>query len=217
MLDLLMLLRFSSSLMVITSVAIIEMRNLRHSAYAYMVQSAILSLDFSLIGAITGEWHMYLWTLSSLVTKVMLVPAAVLWAVNKTNERDEMRPVLPLPLSFGFEGAIVMSLFLIAPSVFPAAESRFPSSIPISLVLFMIGLFGMLSRRCAIKQALCLCHMENGIHLFLASLAYKSPMTVEVGILTDAIAAVVILLYIAVQVKRVVGTLDTFKLSMLRW
>jgi hydrogenase-4 component E len=59
--------------------------------------------------------------------------------------------------------------------------------------------------------------MENGVHLFLASLAYRSPITVEIGILTDAIAAVVILLYTAIQLKRVVGTLDTFKLSLLRW
>jgi hydrogenase-4 component E len=215
--DLAFLFRFLSSIMVITSVAIIELRDLRRSAYAYMLQSAILSADFSLIAMMTSEWHMYLWTVSSLVTKVLLVPKVLIWATEKTGERIEVKPVLPLTVSFGFEGAIIISLFLVAPFVFPSAESRFPSSIPISLVLFMIGIFGMLSRKCALKQVLCLCHMENGVHLFLASLAYRSPMTVEIGILTDAIAAVVILLYMAIQLKRVVGTLDTFKLSLLRW
>jgi len=216
-LDLAFLFRFLSSIMVITSVAIIEIRDLRRSSYAYMVQSAILSADFSLIAMMTGEWHMYLWTMSSLITKVLLVPRAMIWAIERTGERSEIRPVLPLTASFGLEGAIIISLFLISPSVFPLAESRFPSSIPISLVLFMIGIFGMLSRRCALKQVLCLCHMENGVHLFLASLAYRSPITVEIGILTDAIAAIVILLYMAIRLKHVAGTLDTFKLSLLRW
>jgi len=211
-----------SSAIMVTSIFIIESRSLRKSTYAYAIQSALLSCTFALIAVITSERHMFIWCLTALVTKAVAVPLMILWAIKQVREEIEMSPLLPLIPSFAVECCIIALSFSTVsyffPVVFPIELERyFKLLLSISVMLLFVGVYGMMSRRCALKQAICLCHMENGVHLLLASLAYQSPITVEIGILTDAIVAIAILLYLAVVIKQVLGTLDTLKLSILRW
>jgi hydrogenase-4 component E len=58
--------------------------------------------------------------------------------------------------------------------------------------------------------------MENGAHLTLAFMAFNAPETVEIGILTDAVFAVIIMSLIAVRLYSVAGTLDTDTLTSLK-
>jgi len=47
-------------------------------------------------------------------------------------------------------------------------------------------------------------------------MAYNAPETVEIGILTDAIFAVIIMSLIGVQIFKTMNTLDTDKLTVLK-
>jgi len=68
----------------------------------------------------------------------------------------------------------------------------------------------------AIKQILAYCLFENGIHLSLALMAYNSHELVELGILTDAIFAVIIMSVLAIRFYKAYDSLDTSKASNLR-
>jgi hydrogenase-4 component E len=58
--------------------------------------------------------------------------------------------------------------------------------------------------------------MENGSHLTLALLAFRAPELVEIGIATDAVFAVVVLVLLAGQIYGRLHTLDSAELNVLK-
>ena len=93
-----------------------------------------------------------------------------------------------------------------------------PDHIPLiaSITIFMIGIFGFILRNSVIKQILAYCMFENGIHLSLALMAYNSPEIAELGILTDAIFAVIIMSVLAERFYKYFGSLDVSKATELK-
>jgi hydrogenase-4 component E len=74
----------------------------------------------------------------------------------------------------------------------------------------------ILTQRNLLKQALGFCLMENGSHLTLALLAHDAPELVEVGIATDAVFGVVIMVVLGMQIFKNLGTLDAASLTSLK-
>jgi hydrogenase-4 component E len=58
--------------------------------------------------------------------------------------------------------------------------------------------------------------MENGSHITLALLASTAPNLVEIGVATDAIFAVLIMLIVASMIYRVNKTVDAHDLTELK-
>jgi hydrogenase-4 component E len=58
--------------------------------------------------------------------------------------------------------------------------------------------------------------MENGSHLTLALLAYNAPGLVEIGIATDAVFAVIIMVLLANQIYKHLKILDVAELNSLK-
>lgn len=207
-----------STLMICTAFLIVELRNLKYSTYSYIAQALLLVTTFLIIAFTHGIGHLYIWAASALITKAILIPWLVLLALNKTGVVYEERAVLPLVASIIVDCCLTALAFALAWRLpLPEALKPFRVSLGVSLTLFFMGIWGMVSKGCAVKQTICLCHLENGIHLLLALLAYATPVTVEIGILTDAIFAVAIMLYLAMLIKSVTGSLDTYRLCYLRW
>jgi hydrogenase-4 component E len=89
-------------------------------------------------------------------------------------------------------------------------------ALAVSIAHFLLGLLCMLTRKNALKQILGYCLLENGSHLTLALMAYNAPETVEIGILTDAVFAVLIMTVLARRLLKGFGTLDTSKHTLLK-
>ena len=77
---------------------------------------------------------------------------------------------------------------------------RVQARLAVSMAHFFFGELCILTQRNLFKQVLGFCLMENGSHLTLALLAYNAPELVEIGIATDAVFGVVIMV--------VLGTAD---------
>ena len=73
-----------------------------------------------------------------------------------------------------------------------------------------------MTQRNIFKQILGFCLMENGSHLTLALLAYSAPELVEIGIATDAVFAVIIIVLLANQIYKRLHTLDSAELNVLK-
>jgi hydrogenase-4 component E len=86
----------------------------------------------------------------------------------------------------------------------------------VSVAHFFFGQRCILTQRNIFKQVLGFCLMENGSHLTLALLAYSAPDLVEIGIATDAVFAVVIMVLLANQIFRKLHTLDSSELNVLK-
>jgi len=113
----------------------------------------------------------------------------------------------------GFSLAIAMSIYPIYLK-FSLIQEHAP--LIASIVVFMIGIFGFILRKTAIKQILAFCTFENGIHLTLALTAYNSPEIMEIGVLTDALFAVIIMAIFVLRFYKYFGSLDVSKASSLK-
>ncbi len=215
------LIRTLSLSMVITSVVAVEVRRLRLAAGAYAVQ-ALLLVGLLLSYAQVNP-ALYWWAATAFLTKAVLTPWFLFRYIGRTQE-------LEVPPLIGFVPSVVLAsllmiLFfrlthgqveLLAPSPH-AQEEVFRTNLAVASTVFVLGIYGILSRRDAVKTVIGLCLLENGVHLSLVSLAPELSETALFGIASEVVVTVFLLLYVIEGVYRVFGTTDTFRLRELQW
>jgi hydrogenase-4 component E len=210
-----------SLIMIITSVAAVESHNLKRAATAYCLQALLICgiiLSFA-----SGNSALYMWAAVALVTKAIMIPWLLLHYVSKTDE-TEVRATI------GFGPSVLLAALLLVASYTlthkyvdflaptpEAAEGVFRTNLAVSMTIFALGLYAILSRRDAIKTVIGLCLLENAIHLSLVSLAPHTPETALVGIATEVVITVAMLLYVIAGIREQIGSTDTFEMSELRW
>ncbi|MFO7248907.1 MAG: hydrogenase 4 membrane subunit [Bacillota bacterium] len=202
-------------MLILTSMLVVEARKLRVAAYMYSLQSLVLVAIFLSLATFLHAEPLYVWSITALITKAFLVPAFLIRTLKTVGEQTDgetisatasvFLAVLLVALSFG----VVDSL-----QTYAILKIRVPMAV--SIAHFLLGLLCILVKRNALKQILGYCLMENGSHLTLALMAYNAPETVEIGILTDAVFAVLILTVIAKRLYKGFGTLDTGKHTLLK-
>jgi hydrogenase-4 component E len=210
-----------SLIMIITSVAAVESYNLKRSATAYCLQ-ALLVCGLILAFA-RGNPALYMWAAVALVTKAVITPWLLLHYISRTGEQ-EVRPIIGFGPSVLLASALLVASYtlthryvdFLAPTP-EAAQGVFRTNLAVSMTVFALGLYAILSRRDAIKTVIGLCLLENAIHLSLVSLVPHMRETALVGIATEVVITVAMLLYVIAGIREQVGTTDTFELSELHW
>lgn len=207
--------------LIITSFLVIELRNLRHSAYCYIVQALLMCTLFIVFAAYNKG--LYLWALTAFVTKVIVIPMLLLRFIKRTTSQ-EFPPLIGYLWSIVLISIIVVVFTrvthqyvgFVAPTS-AAMQEPFRTNLAVSLTIFLMGLYCMLTRRDAIKTVHGLLILENGVHLSLVSLAPLIRETAIIGIVTDVVIAVYLLLYVIFGVYQKFGSTDTYQLQGLRW
>ncbi len=199
-------------LMMGTSFAVFSLRQYRHSIQAYALQTLLLVLVFLLLHVKYDAHELLIWSGTAFVMKVILVPLFLLRVVKKLGVVVEDEPVG----GFFISPVIALSFSLAVAMMFYKVFIHFSliqDTLPLFAApfIFMMGIFGFILRNSFIKQILAYCLFENGIHLSLALMAYNAHELVEVGILTDAIFAVLIMGILAKRFYATYESLDTSK------
>ncbi|KHO62861.1 hydrogenase 4 membrane subunit [Thermoanaerobacter sp. YS13] len=204
-----------SVLLILTSMLVVETRKLGMAAYMYRFQSLVLVTIFLSIAVFMEAKPLYIWSITALITKTFLVPYLILKFLKRVKEQEEGVAIdrkLTIILAVG----ILALSFAVVEPFHMQAVLKLRVALAVSIAHFMLGLLCILARKNALKQILGYCLMENGSHLTLAIMAYNAPETVEIGILTDAVFAVLIMTIIARRLFKDFGTLDTDKLTLLK-
>lgn len=210
-----------SIVMVMTSVAAVEFRNLNRAAQAYRLQALLIA---GLICAFAvGNPALYVWAVVAVITKAVLTPHFIFRYISKAQE-DEVPAILGFGpsvviasgLLFAFYKLTHTYVYLLAPTP-EAALGVFRTNLAISLTVFVLGLYAILSRRDAIKTVIGLCLLENAVHLSLVSLAPSLRETALIGVATEVVVTVYLLLYVISGIREKFGTTDTFELANLHW
>jgi len=214
-------LRTLSMTLIVTSVAAVEVRRLPWSVVAYVFQALIivaLLLSFAVVNP-----ALYWWAGTALITKAVLVPLFLVWAIRGADQQ-EMKPLIGFGPSV-IVAAVLMLVFyylthryasLLAPTELASREA-FRTNLAVASTIFALGLYGMLTRRDAIKTVIGLCLLENGVHLSLVSLAPELPETALFGVASEVVVTVFLLLVVIRGVRDKFGTTDTLKLKELQW
>ncbi len=203
--------------MIVTSLAVFGLRNLKLSIIAYAIETLLLVSIFFLLSEKFNAEQLTTWAIVAFFTKVIFVPAILFWLVKKLGVVSEDEPVggffVSPVIAMGFSLALSMSIH---PVFLKFSLIKEEIMLIAAGTVFMMGIFGFMLRNSFIKQILAYCLFENGIHLSLALMAYNSHELVELGILTDAIFAVIIMSILAIRFYKAYDSLDTSKASNLR-
>ena len=203
--------------MIVTSLAVFGLRNLKLSIGIYAIQTLFLVSIFFMLYSNFNAPQLRTWAVVAFFTKVIFVPAILFYLIKKLGVISEDEPVggffVSPVIAMGFSLAIAMTINPILLK-FSLIQERIV--LIAAVTVFMMGIFGFMLRNSFIKQILAYCLFENGIHLSLALMAYNSHELVELGILTDAIFAVIIMSILAVRFYKAYDGLDTSKASNLR-
>jgi len=214
------LLESLSMVIIITSVAAVELRRLRSSAVAYSLQALLIVALLVSFGTLNHA--LYWWAGTAFVTKALLTPYLLLRAMGK-DEREE-RPLIGFAPSVVVAGVLMVAFYrlththatLLAPGEL-AQQEVFRINLAVASTVFALGLYCVLTRRDAVKTVIGLCLLENGVHLGLVSLAPGMPETALFGVATEVVVTVWLLLYVIAGVRQKFGTRDTFALRELQW
>lgn len=203
--------------MIVTSLAVFGLRNLKLSIIAYAIETLLLVSIFFLLSEKFNAEQLKTWAIVAFFTKVLFVPGILFWLIKKLGVVSEDEPVggffVSPVIAMGFSLALSMSIH---PIFLKFSLIKEEIMLIAAGTVFMMGIFGFMLRNSFVKQILAYCLFENGIHLSLALMAYNSHELVELGILTDAIFAVIIMSVLAIRFYKAYDSLDTSKASNLR-
>lgn len=206
----------------IASILAVEIRNLKLAAIALCIQALFLASIFAAFAQIYNNPSLYWWTLTALITKVIIIPWLLLIYIRKLP-KAEVTPVLGLTFSISIVSIILVIFYrfihtyleFVAPTPEAMVEPA-RSTLTLSFMIFALGLYVLIVRKDAIKVVIGLCLLENGVHLSLVTLAPGLPETTLIGITTNVVIAAWLLLYLTGRIFEIVGSTDTSILSELR-
>ncbi len=204
-------------LMMVFALGTFGLRRYDLSVVSYQLGTLCLVCIFYLLYSKYGVGELKSWAIIAFFTKVIFVPSILYYLIKKLKIVHEFEPVA----GFFVSPIIALSVSLAVSTSLSNVFMQFAllkDNLPLmaSGFVFMMGIMGFVLRRSFLKQILAYCLFENGIHLSLALMAYDSEKIVEIGILTDAIFAVIIMGVLAIRFYNSYGDLDTFKASSLR-
>ncbi|UKM54266.1 hydrogenase 4 membrane subunit [Escherichia coli] len=176
-----------AGLMMLTSLFVISVKSYRLSCGFYACQSLVLVSIFATLSCLFAAEQLLIWSASAFITKVLLVPLIMTYAARNIPQN------IPEKALFG-----------------PAMMAL------LAALIVLLGLLCIVSQRNILRQIFGYCLMENGSHLVLALLAWRAPELVEIGIATDAIFAVIVMVLLARKIWRTHGTLDVNNLTALK-
>lgn len=211
------MLEFFTILMMITAVLVFGLRKYKKAIFIYQIQTAFLIAIFLILSYNNDVKELVSWSIIAFFTKFIFVPCVLYFLIKKMNLINETEPiggffVSPL-IAISFSFAFSVALYLVFKNFALIKEM---SALIACGFLFGIGICGFVLRTSFVKQILAYCLMENGIHLCLALMAYDAHEIVELGVLTDALFAVVIMSVLAIRFKNSFETLDVSKASQLK-
>lgn len=208
--------------LVATSLLAVELRDLQKAVRAYLAQALLLVLIIAVYAWSLPNHELYLWCLTLLVSKGIIIPYLLIRYIKSVN-RQEVEPAVGFLPSLAIGLGLITVFYwlthhfygLLAPSAAVSGEP-FRTNLAVAATILCLGLYALLTRRDAVKAVIGLCLLENGVHMSLVSLAPTIPETAMIGVATDVVVSVWMLLHIITEVYAQYSSTDTGKLSNLR-
>ncbi len=212
------ILTISAAILLIATFGVVARRGFLDWLNAYRLQSVVLAGVTGIVGYVTGIWEIYIAAALTLVIKSVIIPKVLTYVTRRLEIEFKMEtnPYVSL------RTAVIISAFLVALSYFLIQQIPLKSDpvastyLPVSVALFLIGLFVIVSRRAALSQVVGLLIIENGLFLFTLVLTHGVSLLIEMGIFADILVGIVISSILLFRISQTFDSLDIGKLENLR-
>ncbi|MDG6925997.1 MAG: hypothetical protein JRN09_05545 [Nitrososphaerota archaeon] len=214
------ILTLSSAGLLVATFGVVVRRSFAGWLSAYRYQTVVLAGTTAVIAYFADLPELYVAAALTLVIKAVLIPRILVRVTEKIKGefKIEANPYVSIRLSVLISALLVaLSYALVQETLSTASLDVLATTyVPVSVSLFFIGLFVMVSRRMALNQVVGLLIIENGLFLFTAALTYGLALIIEIGILADILVGVIIASVLLSRMSQTFDTLDMTRLENLR-
>ena len=154
------------------------------------------------------------------VASTLIKAGALPWLLRRAiRESGAVREVEPF---IGFTASLLSGVGLLGVCLLVgsrlSAHAEIGSGLLLTVALFTtaVGLMVIVSRRKAVTQVLGYLAMENGIYAFGMAFAIQEPLLVEMGVLLDVFAGVLVMGIAIYNISREFDHIDTDRLAALK-
>jgi hydrogenase-4 component E len=177
----------------LTAILMAGASDLRLNLLYYSLQTFLLAGLTAALAPILNESWLLLLAILLAAVKGISVPIFLNWIRRKIGVNKDIGVMLATPLSMHLCVLLLGASYLFTKTL-PLApfEGRSWPTATAAVSLVFTGLVIMLTRRIAISQIIGFLVLENGIYLFALTQTSGMPTLVEVGILLDLLAGVMV-------------------------
>ena len=209
-----------AALVLVLQIMMVAQRWLVTNIRAFGVQSFLMAAIAATIAHFNHAPHIYVVAALTLLFKAILLPMFLERLVKRIEIRQEIEPLVNVPISVIVSGLLTLLAYVVAESFHRPNDATIPAlghnTLAVAIALFLIGFFMMVNRRKALTQVLALLCLENGLFLAAISLTYGMPLIVEVGIFFDVLVATLLLAILIYRIREEFDSMDVSRLSQLK-
>jgi hydrogenase-4 component E len=201
---------------VVLGVGLAATRSIGRSIWLVALQSIFAGIAAVGVGLATGVGAVVSGGILAIVVKGFVVPLVLGSILHRSSVRRERHPILGPRASLVVAVAIVFAAAAASDGVRIGTSVAASRALPAAIAQVLTGLLIVMTRRKALSLVVGLLVFENGIALTAFALTYGMPFVVELGILFDALIAVIVAWVYARRMLDVLGTTSTDRLRNLR-
>jgi hydrogenase-4 membrane subunit HyfE len=184
----------------------------RRSAATALVAAQSLALGIGALGLASGRSADFLVASLVLLTKAVVLPLLLLFAMRRTREARLVTPVAPGLVRLAGAAAVA----LLAAALVPPLGLGDPRTEHAAVALVLVGVAIVVARRPAFMQVLGLIVAETGLSLLAVSVPGGLSYVIEIGALFDLVLVVTVALAFTQRIYAQLGTGNTELLRGLR-
>jgi len=203
-------------LLLLTSFAMLSQRRTLSLVNLFAWQGAILTVSTAAVAYSSGQHHLYISAVLSLVLKVILLPWILHRLIRRLNVRWDTEPLLNVPTTMLVGILLVVFAFALSHPIAELSTSIARSTLGIALAVVMLSFLMMITRRKAVSQVIGFLAMENGLFFAAISTTHGMPMVVELGVALDVLVGTLILGVFFFQIREQFDSLDLRHLEKLK-
>jgi len=179
-------------------------------------QGAALATSTAIVAWSTGQDHLYVSAVLTVLFKVILIPWLLHWLIDRLFVRWDIETLINIPTTMLIGIGLVIFAFALATPISQMATTLTRSTLGIALASVLLSFLMMIVRQKAVPQVIGFLSMENGLFFAATSATYGMPLVVELGIFFDVLVAVMVMGVLVNRIRKAFDSMDVSKLDQLR-
>jgi hydrogenase-4 component E len=210
------LIDLGAAVLLLTSFSMLSQRRILSLVNLYAWQGAVLSMATAAVAYTSGQNHLYISAVLSLLLKVIALPLILHRLIRRLNVRWDSEPLLNIPATMLVGILLVVFSFALSKPISEVSTSIARSTLGIAMAVVMLSFLMMITRRKAVSQVIGFLAMENGLFFAATSATHGMPMIVELGVALDVLVGTLILGVFFFQIREQFDSLDLQHLEKLK-
>jgi hydrogenase-4 component E len=205
-----------AAFLLLLAFAMLAQRRVLTLIHLFAWQGGALALSTAIVAYSTGQPHLYISAFLTLVLKVMFIPWALHWLIDRLNIRWDIETLINIPTTMLAGIGLAIFAFSLATPISQMASTVTRSTLGIALASVLLSFLMMIVRRKAVPQVIGFLAMENGLLFAATSATYGMPLVVELGIALDVLVATFIFGIFFFHIREQFDSLDVSHMEKLK-